>query len=312
MSLIIEFCHSDLLHHMDHKMGMIWLLLLLYRSHIRPIDMHIIFILVAVSCAHSSWLGGVAKVDCRLPDGIPLAGFNHGARRVKDFPLPVPLQYTTFMTPSAGVKPEGMWCRALTLKHVESNTSVSFITLDAVGADGTIRHNAIQYALAQGFSVPESNVILSASHSHSGPGAITSEFLWAIAPATDLMVNSLAISYATKIATALVQSEQSMRAVRIDASSFNLTGLTHNRRCGRSKYVQCDTIDPRLGILRVDDDATGKSIAVLWNYAMHGTCYGPDNMQQSGDIMGMTNAFIENTATLVILILFTTLCALGM
>jgi hypothetical protein len=38
-----------------------------------------------------------------------------------------------------------------------------------------------------GFPIPIDNVIFSGSHTHSGPGAISSDFLWALAPATDLM-----------------------------------------------------------------------------------------------------------------------------
>lgn len=38
----------------------------------------------------------------------------------------------------------------------------------------------IAYAIAvsRGFTVPRANVIMSASHTHSGPGAVSPEFLW--------------------------------------------------------------------------------------------------------------------------------------
>lgn len=34
--------------------------------------------------------------------GVPLAGYNHGERRVPHWPLPVKTKYTYFMTPSQG------------------------------------------------------------------------------------------------------------------------------------------------------------------------------------------------------------------
>lgn len=52
------------------------------------------------------------------------------------------------------------------------------------------------------------------------------------------------------------------------------------------------TIDPHMGILRVDT-LTGSPIATAWNFACHGTCYGPDNMKASGDILGSANEVIE-------------------
>ncbi len=41
---------------------------------------------------------GSARINATLPLGTPLAGYNHGARRVKDWPIPDPKEYTTWMT----------------------------------------------------------------------------------------------------------------------------------------------------------------------------------------------------------------------
>ncbi len=66
----------------------------------------------------------------------------------------------------------------------------------------------------------------------------------------------------------------------------------------------------------VDDAATKAPMAVLWNYAMHGTCFGASNLMQSGDIMGMTNAWIESqmasTETIVRHRFTTSLCDDGL
>lgn len=58
----------------------------------------------------------------------------------------------------------------------------------AVGADGTARKMAHAKAQDLGLPIPLENIIMSGSHSHSGPGAIAPEFLWEFAPATDLIV----------------------------------------------------------------------------------------------------------------------------
>ena len=47
---------------------------------------------------------------------------------------------------------------------------------------------AYDIAVTQGFKIPFDNVAIFGSHSHSGPGAISPEMLWAIAPAIDLLV----------------------------------------------------------------------------------------------------------------------------
>ena len=60
--------------------------------------------------------------------------------------------------------------------------------LCVLGSDGTLMQLAYNMAAAKGFNIPFENVAMFGSHSHSGPGAITPEMLWAFAPATDLLI----------------------------------------------------------------------------------------------------------------------------
>jgi len=74
------------------------------------------------------------------------------------------------------------------VKH-QASSSVSLQLLSTIlGSDGTLAKLAYDIATSKGFKIPFDNVALFGSHSHSGPGAITPEFLWAVAPATDLLV----------------------------------------------------------------------------------------------------------------------------
>ncbi len=72
-----------------------------------------------------------------------------------------------------------------------------------------------------------------------------------------------------------------------------MTGVTQNRRAP-NPWVRRDTIDSNLGVIRIDSASTNEPIATVWNFAMHGTCYGPDNMKFSSDIMGATCDNIES------------------
>lgn len=176
----------------------------------------------------------------------------------------------------------------------DGRTPVAFLTLDMIGASGSVMDIAYAIAVSRGFTVPRANVIMSASHTHSGPGAVSPEFLWAVAPATDLMVPSLQWKLSNSIADALVSAQASLQPATIGLSHTNLTGVTRNRRAGRSPYVNATTIDPNLSIISVND-LQGNPIATLWNFATHGTCYGESNMYFSGDIMGKACEFIEKS-----------------
>jgi neutral ceramidase len=86
------------------------------------------------------------------------------------------------------------------------------------------------------------------------------------------------------MADAMIQAEQSLAPAVMDIGSGILVGVTQNRRAP-NPWVQKGTIDPHLGVIRIDD-TKGNSLATIWNYAMHGTCYGPENMKFSNEIMG--------------------------
>eukprot|EP01104_Vermistella_antarctica_P016348 TRINITY_DN554_c7_g1_i1.p1 TRINITY_DN554_c7_g1~~TRINITY_DN554_c7_g1_i1.p1 ORF type:complete len:522 (-),score=121.45 TRINITY_DN554_c7_g1_i1:264-1829(-) len=235
-------------------------------------------------------MAGVAKVDGTLPIGTPLAGYNYPPRRPDDWPMPHPKEYTTFMNPSVGAY-NPTWVKALYVQT--ANTSVCFVTLDAIGADGTIAELAYNLAVADGFPLPFEQVIMSAAHTHSGPGGISPAFLWSIAPATDLMVPTLQRTFAQSIADAMVQAFQNLEPALIDIGTGRLLGATHNRRADISPYVSGGTIDPQVGVIRVDD-AQGEPIATVWNFAIHGICYDSPNMNFSSDVMGSVCEFVED------------------
>ncbi len=53
------------------------------------------------------------------------------------------------------------------------------------------------------------------------------------------------------------------------------------------------SIDPHLGVLAVYAASSRQVLAVTWNFAWHGVCYGPANMLYTGDIMGRVNELLE-------------------
>lgn len=246
----------------------------------------------------SQILAGASKINATMPIGTPLAGYNHGKRRVPRWPLPHFGPYTTFMMPSVGFRMP-MYAKCLSLLDVKSSVPLLVVAIDAVGSDGTLLKLAYDKAVSkskkngQAFTVPLDNVIMGASHSHSGPGAITPDLLWALAPATDLLVPQLQDQMANFIADCMVESFSTMKPALVGVGTSDLKTVTDNRRAKISPYVTPKTIDPQLGIIRVDDAVSGAPIATLWNFAIHGICYGPDNMEFSGDIMGRANQLIE-------------------
>ena len=71
-----------------------------------------------------------------------------------------------------------------------------------------------------------------------------------------------------------------------------LHNVTVNRRAHISPYLNRDSIDPNLAVIRFDD-SDGKPLATVWNFAIHGVCWGADQLLSNGDIMGGANEAIE-------------------
>jgi len=240
--------------------------------------------------SEGSFRAGVSKVNATLPVGVPLAGYNHGARRVPFWPLPYFTEYTTFMTPSQGFL-DPTWTKALVLDN--GKEQFVFCTFDGIGSDSNLNQLSYDIAVGMGWKIPFSNIIFSSSHSHSGPGAVSSDSLWALAPATDLMVPLIQRQLATSMAQSMMQAYNNLAPAKIAVGTGELIGVTQNRRAGFSPYVKKGTIDPHLGVIRVDNE-NNQPIATLWNFAIHGICYGPDNLFFSSDIMGKACDSIES------------------
>jgi len=90
----------------------------------------------------------------------------------------------------------------------------------------------------------------------------------------------------------MVAAFKNLKNARMNVGIAQLIGVTQNRRAGRSPYLHKGSIDPNLGVIRVDN-MDGTPIATVWNFAIHGVCYGPENMKFSSDIMGYASIVIE-------------------
>lgn len=249
----------------------------------------LVLLAVVAAPAAAGLRAGVAKVNATMPLGVPLAGFNHGKRRAPDWPIPKLAKYTTFMMPSEGTL-DPTYAKALFLDT--GSEYFCFVTIDAIGSDSSIRSLALTRAIARGVNITDKNFAVHGSHSHSGPGALSPNFLWAMAPATDLLVPEVQSLLADKVVEAMVEAFNNLQPAVLGVGSGLLTGVTVNRRADISPYLKPDSIDPHLGIIRVDD-LQGHPIATVWNFAIHGVCWGADNMLFSADIMGGASNAIE-------------------
>jgi len=256
---------------------------------------HVILVaVVAAVCAEAGSLtAGVAVKGFHefSPIGVPLAGYNHGARRVPDWPVPKKTAYTTFMMPATGTFNDN-YCKVLTLDDGNGGL-LALVTLDVIGSDTTMNQLVLEALEVAGSRFNMENVIFTGSHTHSGPGAVSPRLLWALAPATDLLVEEVQAEFVKNIAATILEAEAAMEPATMDIGIEQVKNLTVNRIAKNIPWLEIDDIDPNMAVIGVNK-ADGSVLATVFNLAFHSVCYGPSNMHMSADLAGSAQRAVED------------------
>lgn len=223
-------------------------------------------------------LAGAASVEVTLPPGTPLGGYGGFPRRAW---LPDVLgrsPYAFWFRPSTGVH-DPFRVRGLTLELGQAR--VLWLTVDLVGIDPSLL-SALRERLARR-RLSYDAVIASASHTHSGPGAYGESALFGF-----LAVDRLSPPVRERILDGLEhvarQAETRKVPARLASARTEVHDITESRVRG--------PLDPELGVLKVMG-TDGRPVALLWNYAIHGTALGRENLLLSGDLMAEASARLE-------------------
>jgi hypothetical protein len=223
-------------------------------------------------------LAGAAAVDVLLPVGTPLGGYGGFPRRalVPDFLGRLPYAY--WFRPSIGVH-DPMRARSLVLEA--GSARVAWLTVDLVGIDPALVARVGLALRAAGLDY--SAIILAASHTHSGPGAYADSALFGLL-ALDLLSPPVRDRIVDGLVRATRQAEAAKSAARVATGRADVTGIAESRVQG--------PLDTELGVLKVTT-LQGVPVAIVWNYAIHGTALSRDNFLLSGDLMADASLRLE-------------------
>ncbi|HSE91736.1 MAG TPA: neutral/alkaline non-lysosomal ceramidase N-terminal domain-containing protein [Methylomirabilota bacterium] len=221
---------------------------------------------------------GAASVALRVPAGAPLAGYGSLSRRLL---LPDVLgrhAHAFWFKPHDGALDE---VRARALVVETATVRVVWVTADliAVGREFTAR---LARRLGE-IGVPPGRLLLSASHTHSGPGAFIDSAVMGFI-SLDRVDEGVREALIGSLAEAVRRADASKTTARVGAGTTEAAGLTR----GRLGHPP----DREVVLVKVAAE-DGTPIAALWNYAIHGTTLGARNRKLSGDVMGLASAEIE-------------------
>jgi hypothetical protein len=212
----------------------------------------------------------VGKSAIQLPPGIPLAGYG-GDRRM--FPDVLGLYpYAFYLKPSQGTL-DSIHVKVLVLDRADqSPPRLVFVALDLVAVSAQMRADVLG-KLGPGYD--PAGVFLSATHTHSGPGALFdndfAEFV-----GSDRFVQSLYDDVLDQIVAAVQATVLQLKPAALEAVDFEACCVQLSRR-GWS-------FDRSAHVLFVKSGS--RHLGALVNLAMHGTQLHDSNLELSADLPG--------------------------
>jgi hypothetical protein len=234
--------------------------------------------------------GGCAKVNITPPLGIPLIG--------------------SYGKPSDDVLDE-LYAKAMVLN--DGNNTIAIVSADLLYTPLEEITNPAREIIKEKLGIPEQNVLICATHTHSGPEVFTRAKVprEGRLPASQIDQSYLA-TLIKKIASSVLIAHKKMAAVRIGAAKGQIPEILYNRRpksadgvvkmaftlppgvTATKKINVCPDgdvkvtftlpdeqekldfgpIDPEVRVLRVED-VDGRIVACLVNFGCHPVCIYP-------------------------------------
>jgi Neutral/alkaline non-lysosomal ceramidase, N-terminal len=221
---------------------------------------------------------GAAYVALRVPPGTPLAGYGGMQRRLVFPDVFDRYAHAFWFRPSVG-EHDSIAARALVLESRAAR--LAWVTLDLIAVDGSFTR-AVQGRLARA-GVPEATLIVSASHTHSGPGAFMDSELRGVI-AVDRLDPVVREALVEGVVTAVRRADGARAPALVAATRVTAPAVTTSR-LGKP-------LDSEIVVVKVTS-AAGEPRALVWNFAIHGTMLPAANLHLSGDVMGVTSALLE-------------------
>ncbi|MFX0196540.1 MAG: neutral/alkaline non-lysosomal ceramidase N-terminal domain-containing protein [Candidatus Hodarchaeota archaeon] len=256
------------------------------------------------SLPNEKFYAGAARVSLldnrflgSISDDIPLSGY--GARQkinIQSIELELNPE-TTGMSPhyhffrrNKGVK-DDIYSRALVIKV--GDVKLAIVSVDIIGITQDLYDIVFNKLSNQnvGFN-NRSQLILSATHTHSGPGACATRPLWKICTG-DIFVPTVMEKLSDGIVESVLQADISIEEVKIGFGKFHLPGLQSNRR---KKFYPSNQapLDDEIVFLQIRRIKDNSILGHLINFAVHCTALPPSNNKFSADVGGSIMNSIEN------------------
>lgn len=235
----------------------------------------IVFIIISTSIQIAKgYEAGIAKTVITPQEKIWMAGYaarNH---------------------PAEGVEHD-LYAKALTLKD-DDGSIVTIVTIDLLGVTSEMTH-IITEQVEKKTGLPPSNLMLTSSHTHSGPVVRKSlNDMYGLSDEQQKLIESYTDTLIQNIIHVVIESQQNLQSVELSYGTGKATFAINRReytlqgvKIGLNPIGPVDHDVPVLSIKNSD----GKVIGVLFGYACHNTTL--DFYKYCGDYAGFAQIELE-------------------
>lgn len=161
---------------------------------------------------------------------------------------------------------------------------IGFCAVDVVSISKEITMQ-VREQVQEATGIQGKNLMVSASHTHSGPVTYNDIFYDPVVPKADPEYISYLVD---RLVQVYVDAFQNKRESEIAITIADGSGVGGNRRS------KTDSVDPEIPVVVIKDIATEKIFALSTIYCMHPTVLHEDSKLYSADFPGYTREYIRN------------------
>lgn len=239
-----------------------------------------LFLIAPVSIAQptKTWHAGLAKVNITPTERMWMSG------------------YASRKEPAKG-KLHDLWAKALVLQDAKKNR-IALVTLDLVGIP---RDLSIEVCadLKKKFGLDRENVMLSTSHTHTGPVVGSNlNSMYFLDAKQQKLVNDYAMTLKKKIVEAVQIAMKDLKPAQVSWANGMATFAVNRRTNSERNVPQLrkeqklkGPVDHQVPVLAIRDSEGKKLRGVVFGYACHATVLS--FMQWSGDYPGFAQIEVE-------------------
>lgn len=204
----------------------------------------------------STFLAGVSEVTITPPKGVAMAGYDQREGT------------------AVGIHDD---LKAFAVVFDDRRQKSAICVADLIGVKPWLVQS-VRRRVSSKTAIPPARIMVAATHTHSGP----------VLGGNNLLNQKWLRELEDDLVHVLIEADIRHRAAGLGTAVGSVRGVGGNRR-----DPEHGPVDRSVNVMRIDDTATGRIMAVVVHHACHATTLGLDNLEISADYPGEVRTLVR-------------------